>query len=41
MEIKVDGNRTQKGLILKQVLLFLFQRFNIQAGQPFLSIDRP
>ena len=41
MQIKIYRNRSQKGLILKELLVFLFQGFNIQTGQPFLPIDRP
>lgn len=41
MQIKVDRNGSQECLILKQTFLFLFQSFDVQAGQPFLAIDCP
>ncbi len=41
MQIKVNGNRPQELVVLKELLVFLFQGLNVQTGQPLLPVDRP
>jgi hypothetical protein len=41
MQIKVNGDCPQELVVLKELLVFLFQGLDVQTGQPLLPIDQP